>query len=408
MMAHSGRRSRPPLPRRRRGLPPPGATLMNFILGLLILLLAAGWFYQFLALISLERFFRPPTAPLPPPPTGPGITVFKPLKGLEHMSRECLTSFLTQDYQPYEVLFGVRDPENPVVGLLRELQQTYPECPMEIVICTEELGLNPKISTLRQLFPQARYDLLVIADADVKVGPDYLARMAAALRQPGVGLVSCPYRAGASHTPGAALEALTIAADFIPSVVVARVVEGIRFALGATMALTRQALGAMGGLASLADFLADDYQLGYKIAAAGLEVKILPYVVETNNPEMSLEDYLAHQLRWARTYRVCRPGGYLAYGITHAFGVSLALLLAAGSAPWAWGLAAATLTLRGVLAVFSERLCLQGALPFWAWALLPIKDLLAGGLWLASFLGRRVSWGGRPYTVNREGKLTPG
>ena len=178
----------------------------------------------------------------------------------------------------------------------------------------------------------------MIADGDVMVGPDYLAQVAAAFRQPGVGLVSCPYRAGPSHTLGSALEALTIAADFIPSVAVANYVEGIRFALGATMALTRQALTAIGGLAPLADFLADDYQLGFRVAQTGLQVKILPYVVETHNPEMSFRDYLAHQLRWARTYRICRPAGYLAYGITHALVYSLAILLSAGLAPWAWGL----------------------------------------------------------------------
>jgi ceramide glucosyltransferase len=369
-------------------------------------LLAAAWFYQFLALISLGRFFRPPSPP-PLVPTGPGIVVFKPLKGLEPLSRECLTSFLTQDYFPYQILFGVRDPNNPVLELLQELQRDHPRCDLEIVICSEELGLNPKVSTLRQLLPRARYDLLVIADADVKVEPDYLAQVAAALRQPGVGLVSCPYRAGRSRTLGANLEALTIAADFIPSVAAATSVEDIRFALGAAMALTRQALTAIGGLAPLADFLADDYQLGFRIAQTGLQVKILPYVVETNNPEMSLRDFLAHQLRWARIYRVCRPGGYLAYGITHALAYSLAILLASGLAPWAWGLVAATLTLRGALAVFSEKVCLKGALSPWAFALLPAKDLFAFGLWLASFLGSRVSWGDLQFRVTREGKLAP-
>jgi ceramide glucosyltransferase len=269
------------------------------------------------------------------------------------------------------------------------------------------LGLNPKISTLRQLMGQARYDLLVIADGDVMVGPDYLAKVAAAFREPGVGLVSCPYRAGASQTLGSALEALTIAADFIPSVAVANYVEGIRFALGAAMALTRQALSAIGGLAPLADFLADDYQLGFRVAQTGLKVKILPYVVSTHNPEMSFSDYLAHQLRWARTYRICRPAGYLAYGITHALVYSLIILLAAGLAPWAWGLAAATLVLRGVLAGFSERHCLKGNLSLWAFALLPLKDLLAFGLWLASFLGSRVTWGDRSFRVTPEGKLAP-
>jgi ceramide glucosyltransferase len=373
---------------------------------LVILLLTAAWFYQFLALICLGRFFRP-AAPAPPVATGPGITVFKPLKGLEPFSRECLTSFLTQDYRPYQVLFGVREPENPVLDLLRELRRAHPRCDLEVVICPEDLGLNPKVSTLRQLMPRARYNLLVIADGDVSVGPDYLAHVAAAFRQPGVGLVSCPYRAGRSHTLGSLLEALTIAADFIPSVAVANYVEGIRFALGATMALTRQALAAIGGLAPLADFLADDYQLGFRVAATGLRVNILPYVVSTNNPELSFKDYLAHQLRWARTYRVCRPAGYLAYGITHALVYSLIILLAAGLAPWAWGLAAATLVLRGALAGFSERRCLKGDLPLWAFALLPAKDLLAFGLWLGSFLGHRVAWGGRSFRVTPEGKLAP-
>ncbi len=380
---------------------------MGAMIYLFLLLLTAAWFYQFLALVCVGRFFRPLPSSAMPVATGPGITVFKPLKGLSPLSRECLTSFLTQDYPSYQVLFGVRDPDDPVLALLRELARSHPRCDLAVVICPQDLGLNPKISTLRQLMPMARYDLLVIADGDVLVGPDYLAQVAAAFRQPGVGLVSCPYRAGPSHTLGSALEALTIAADFIPSVAVANYVEGIHFALGATMALTRQALSAIGGLAPLADFLADDYQLGFRVAQTGLQVKILPYVVETCNPEMSCRDYLAHQLRWARTYRICRPAGYLAYGITHALVYSLAILLGAGLAPWAWGLVAATLVLRGVLAGFSERRGLKGEQPLWTFALLPVKDLLAFGLWLASFLGSRVNWGGRSFRVTREGKLAP-
>jgi ceramide glucosyltransferase len=374
---------------------------------LFVVLLAVAWFYQFLALVSLWRLFRPPLRVPALAPTGPGITVFKPLKGLEPLTRECLASFLTQNYQPYQVLFGVRDADNPVVALLVELQQAYPRSDLEIVICPEDPGLNPKISTLQQLLPRARYDLLVIADGDVKVEPDYLAQVAAAFRDQGVGLVSCPYRAGQPRTLGAALEALTIAADFIPSVATAIAVEEIRFALGAAMALTRQALTAIGGFAPLADFLADDYQLGFRVAQTGLQVKILPCVVETNNPEMSLGAYLAHQLRWARTYRVCRPGGYLAYGITHALVYSLAILLAAGQAPWAWGLVLATLTIRGVVAAFSERCGLHGDLPLWAFSLLPLKDLLSFGLWLASFLGSRVTWGERTFRVTPDGKLVP-
>jgi ceramide glucosyltransferase len=375
------------------------------LLGLLfLLLLIAAWGYQLLALGSLWRFFESAGAAASLR-RGPGITVFKPLKGLEANTRECLESFLSQDYHPYQVLFGVRNPEDPVVPLLRQLEESHNGPEIEIIFCPEALGLNPKISSLRQMEARARYDLFVMADADVKVAPDFLSRMVAALQEPGVGLVSCPYRSGGAQSLGAKLEALTIAADFIPSVATAHYVEGVRFALGAAMALSRPALQAIGGLAPLADFLADDYQLGHRIAAAGFGVKILPYVVETQNPAMSLKDYLRHQLRWARTYRICRPGGYLAYGITHALVYSLALGWASGAAPWALGLTAATLILRWTLAGFSEWTCLRGHLgrhDFW---LLPLKDLLSFTLWALSFLGNRVTWGNKTYGVTPEGKL---
>jgi ceramide glucosyltransferase len=386
----------------RSKLQPPGGALVY----LFFLLLAGALIFQLLALISLARFFSQPLAPRPLPPN-PGVTIFKPLKGLADNARECLASFLTQDYQPYQVLFGVADPQDPVLTLLHELQRDFPGPEVEIVFCQEKLGLNPKISTLRQLESRARHEILVLADGDVKVGADFLSVMVAALREPGVGVVSLPYRAGRARTLGAWLEALTISADFIPSVAVAYYAEGVRFALGATMALTRDTLKAIGGLAALADFLADDYQLGYRAVQAGFKVKLLPYVVETENPEISLPDYLGHQLRWARTYRVCRPKGYLAYGIAHALVYSLLLWLASGMAPYALGLVGATLAVRGTLTWFAERSCLKGELPWPAFMLLPLKDLLAFGLWLLSFLGNQVTWQGARYRVTPTGKLEP-
>ncbi len=372
----------------------------------LLLLLLAALAYQVLALVSLGRFFRKPL-PYPSFSESPGITVFKPVIGLDPNTRECLESFLTQDYPSYQVLFGVADPTDPVLPLLEELRQAAPSGRVEVILCSEKLGENPKVSTLCQLEPQARYDLLVVADGDVKVEPDFLGRAAAALSEPGVGLVSCPYRAGPSDSLGARFEALTISADFIPSVVVAHYVEGIRFALGAAMAFTRAALVRIGGFAALADYLADDYQLGWQITQAGLTVRLLPYVVETVNPRLSFRDYLAHQLRWSRTYRVCRPKGYFAYGITHALVFSLAVWLFSGLASWALGLVAATLAVRLLLAWFSETMCLKGSLSPAALLLLPLKDLLSFGLWVASFLGNEVLWKGRRYRLTRDGILTP-
>ena len=375
-------------------------------MGALFLLLLAALAYQVLALWSLWRFFYQPP-PRPVSAGSPGITVFKPVRGLGQETRECLESFLTQDYHPYQVLFGVADPHDPVLPLLETLRQAAPPGQVEVRVCPENLGHNPKVSLLRQLKPHARHNLMVVADGDVKVGPDFLGRVAAALAEPQVGLVSCPYRAGTADSLGSQLEALTISTDFIPSVAVAHYVEGISFALGAAMGFTRTALAQAGGFAALADYLADDYQLGWRIHQAGFEIKLLPYVVETVTPRMSWRDYLAHQQRWTRTYRVCRPRGYLAYGLTHALVFSLILWLISGLASWALGLVASTLGVRLVLAWFSEYICLRGNLGRLALGLLPLKDIVAFGLWLSSFLGHEVVWQGRRYRLTREGLLEP-
>ena len=372
---------------------------------LLLSLAVAALGYQFLALASLWRFFR---RPLPFQSSGPqpGVTMFKPVRGLEAATRECLTSFLHQDYPTVQVLFGVADPDDAILPTLRELKEASPH-EVEIVICNENQGLNPKVSVLRQLEPHARHEIWVVADSDVKVGRDFLALATAALREQGGGLISCPYRAGKADTLGARLEALTISADFIPSVAVARYVEGIRFALGAAMVFHRDHLRQIGGFAALADYLADDYQLGWQMHQAGVQVALLPYVVETADPEMSLKDYLLHQLRWTRTYRVCRPKGYLAYGITHALVWSLLAWLISGMASIGFWLVAAALAVRLGLAWFSERHCLKGHLSVTTFLLLPLKDLFAFGLWLFSFLGDEVTWRGVRFRISSDGKLTP-
>ena len=372
---------------------------------LLFALGLAALAYQVLALIAMFRFFR---TPLPSgPASAPGVTVFKPVKGVDAFTRECLESFLTQDYRPYQVLFGVDDPRHPAIPLLEDLQKAHSQVETEIVVCPQSLGANNKVSKLLQMEPRARYDLLVISDADVQVGPDFLSRATAALEEPGVGLVTFPYRANWAPTWGGALEALTIAGDFIPSVAVAYYVEGIRFALGAAMVLPRKVLADIGGLSVLADYLADDYQLGHRVAQAGYGVRLLTYVVETRNPMSRFQDYFSHQLRWARTYRVCRPRGYLAYGVTHALAYSLLTLVAAGPTIPTLALLAAVLWVRCWLAYLSQKVWLDGELPPQALLLLPLKDLMAFGLWLLSFLGSRVTWGGRQFRVTGEGKLTP-
>ena len=373
---------------------------------LLLGLAGAALLYQVLSWICLAWFFRQGPPPLVAAPA-PGVTIFKPLKGLEPDTRECLLSFLNQDYQPFQVLFGVADPQDPVVPLIRALLEEAPHLEAELVICPESLGHNPKISSLRQMEDRARYDLWVIADGDVRVAPDFLARVAGAFIDPGVGLVTCPYRAGQAHTVGAVLEALNFSADFIPSVAIAYYLEGIRFALGATMSLKRRTLQEIGGFKALADYLADDYQLGYRVAQAGYQVRLLPLVVETVNPKESFPEFLAHQLRWGRTLRVCRPKGYLAYGITHALVYSTLLGLATGFSPTALTLILAALAVRGGLAYFSAQICLKGSLAPRDFLLLPLKDFLSCGIWLASLRGNHITWRGKQFRITAAGKLEP-
>ena len=377
---------------------------MKFITIIFTILACCAIIYQFGAYVALYFFLKRPL-PRCQGSSSPGISLLKPVKGLEEDTSACLASFIRQDYPNLEILFGVADPGDPVLPLLRALQEKYPHIDIQIIICSQELGLNPKVSTLRQLLPRARHDLIVISDSDVRVRSDLLTRLAAALQQPGVGLATCLYRHGPVYTSGGALEALSISADFIPSVATAHYVEGINFALGAVMATSRPVLESIGGLAPIADYLADDYQLGYRVSQTGLKVSLLPYVVETLGGRETMADYLTHQLRWARTYRVCRPKGYFAYGITFALPWSLLAWLTSGLAPWAGGLALISLLVRLAVAAAAEYSCLRGRLPKRYLVLLPCKDLLSFSLWILSFFGNSVIWKGDRYRVMPDGRL---
>lgn len=367
-------------------------------------LTTAALAYHLLAVFFLRRFLK---RPLPSLTTQdrPGITLLKPVKGVDRDTAESLLSFIQQDYAPLQVLFGVADAQDPVIPLLHKLQEANPQVEIDVVLCPHALGINPKVSTLRQLLPYVRFDYLLISDSDVRVDAYYLTIVAAALQEPGVGLVTCFYRAGAVQSLGATLEALTIAADFIPSVAMAFYVEGIRFGLGATMALSRRVLEEIGGLEELADYLADDYQLGFKISQTGYRVCLLPYVAETLNGQETMGGYLAHQLRWARTYRVCRPQGYFAFGITHLFPFALLTWLASGLSGWSGGLLLGAFFLRVLLGYINAVVLLRSDLSWPDMLLIPPKDLVSFSLWLLSFLGDRVVWRGEEYRVTPEGKL---
>ena len=299
-----------------------------FLAGLLCIALV----YYLFSVYAAWRFFRPRPTPgtaLPP------VTILKPLKGAPPDLYDSLASFCRLDYPTFQIMCGVRDPDDPAVAVVKKVQHDFPQCDMTLVVASAVIGTNYKVSSLHHLTPQMKYDYLVITDSDVCVEPDYLQAIIPPLTQPETGLVTCVYRGGSRRPLPALLESLMINTTFTTQVVIGSQVEQPAYAFGATMALKRACLDAIGGFARLSDYLADDYYLGYLISQAGYRLRVLPTVVETRPDAGSLRGLFSHQLRWARTQRNCRPGRLYQYGCDVWHGLGLcepALFLVVGRA----------------------------------------------------------------------------
>ena len=341
-----------------------------------------------------------PTQSLPP------ISILKPLKGTDPEIYESFRSHCLQDYPEYEIIFGVNDPDDPAIESVQELQEEFPSRRIQLVVSPKILGTNVKVSNLTQMLAEARFDHLIVNDSDIRVEPDYLRRVTAPLADSRVGMVTCLYRGVAGPTLGSHLEALGISTDFCPSVLAARQLEsGIRFGLGSTLAFRRADLEKIGGFTSFVDYLADDYELGKRIAGLGLTVKLSEVVVETYLPSYRLQEFFAHQLRWARGVRDARVGGYLGLVFTFGFLWALVALAASRGALWAWSGLAVTLILRFAVALLVGREVLRDRqLLKNAW-LIPLRDLLAVVVWIASLGGHSVTWRGDRFQL-KNGKLT--
>lgn len=364
--------------------------------------------YYLLCLWSATSFLRvqtryrgaPDSQALPP------VSILKPLKGTDPEMYESFRSHCRQDYPVYEIIFGVSDPGDPAIESVKKLQQEFPEREIRLVVAPKILGANVKVSNLAQMLPETQHELLIVNDSDIRVPLDYLRRVVAPLADPGVGMVTCLYRGVPATTVGSRLEALGIATDFCAGVLVAWQLEGgIRFGLGSTLAFRRTELERIGGFNSFVDYLADDYELGKRIAGLGFTVELSSVVVETFLPSYDLGDFFAHQLRWARGVRDARPGGYL--GMIFTFGLVWALLALAASrgALWAWIAFLITLLLRLAVGISVGRGVLHdSSILKNAW-LIPLRDLLAAAVWIVSLVGHTVVWRGERFRL-KAGKLS--
>jgi ceramide glucosyltransferase len=340
-----------------------------------------------------------------PPSFTPPVSILKPLKGTDPEIYESFRSHCLQNYPTYEIIFGVSDPNDPAIAAVERLQKEFPQCAIRLVDCRENLGNNTKVSNLIQMLREAQFEHLIVNDSDIRVQPDYLRRVISGLNNSSNGMITCLYRGVATPTLGSRLEALGISTDFCAGVLAARQLEGgVRFGLGSTMAFRRNDLAAIGGFESIVDYLADDYELGRRIAAQGRKVQLSDVVVETFLPNYSLSGFLHHQLRWARGVRDSRRWGYVGLGVT--FGVFWALLtvLLSPVAAWAWVLFAAILVLRIAAAVVVGVKVLEDRHVIPLSALIPVRDLIAFSVWLVSFVGHTVHWRGTSFHL-KNGKL---
>ncbi len=342
----------------------------------------------------------------------PAITLLKSLKGCDDTTAASLQSWLTQNYSgQIQILFGVTDADDPVCKIVGELLQKNSGGGAQLVICGESLGANAKVSTLIQLERLAKHGLVLFSDADVRVSPDFLANFVAPLRDSKIGLVNCFYRLANPTTPAMQWEAIAINADFWSMVLQSQTLKPLDFALGAAILMRRTALAQIGGFTVLANCLADDYQLGHRIAKNGHRIALSPIVVECWNSPMNWNTVWRHQLRWARTIRICQPLPYFFSILSNATLWPLLWLAASlffGIIFCASLAAAACLLIRIALAQNLQRRFTPDrnlVSPFW---LVPIKDLLQAALWFSAFTGNKIEWRGRWMKLRRDGTLEDG
>ncbi len=328
----------------------------------------------------------------------PAVSILKPVRGRDDRFLEAIRSHARQDYPEYEILFGTSDPQDPARADIETLAAENPHLSIRL-LQVETDAPNTKVGVLEKLAEQARFPVLLINDSDILVEPDYLKQVVAPLADEKVGLVTCLYR-GSGGSIAARAEALGIATEFAPSVLVARQIGFNEFAMGSTLALRASDLARMGGFQVIRDFLADDYQLGKQITALGLTVVLGNPVVETSLGSGSWRDVWKHQLRWSRTIRISRAAGYFGYIIT----VTLLWSAIAALSGYIW-LAAAAYLVRWISGLAIAGLVLKDRESLQRWWWVPARDAFGLGVWLAGTTGTDVEWRGKKMVIDREGRI---
>lgn len=370
-----------------------------------LLLATAPLVYYFAATLAAWRFFRRERGRQLPDYTPP-VSLLKPVLGADFASYENYSSFCRQDYPDYELLFGVNDASDPSVPIIHRLISEFPSLRIRLFVGAENLGANRKVNMLARLSSEAHHEILVLTDGDVRVSANYLREVVARFAEESTGAVTSFYRGIVEKNLGAELEAIGASSDFFAGVLMAEWTEGVKFALGASIVTSKLWLSRIGGFAPIANMLADDYELGLRIAKAGGRVLLSRESVWTVYPAQTAKSFWHHQVRWARTVRLCRPISY--FGLIFTLGLPWAAV-AALVAPAKW-VAAAYL-----LAYLVMRHLMAWTVGVWGggdevlrrklW-LVPLRDAIYAFVWLLGFASNRVIWGGEEFRIDK-GRMKP-
>ncbi|MGK7878363.1 MAG: bacteriohopanetetrol glucosamine biosynthesis glycosyltransferase HpnI [Xenococcaceae cyanobacterium] len=368
---------------------------------LFILCLSAVWFYCYgiYAALAFSRHPQPVDPDFHPP-----ITILKPICGLDDNTYKNFASFCRQDYPEYQIIFSVRDAQDPCVEVVKQIIKDFPEVDIQLVVSDRTIGTNLKVCNLANAETKAKYSILLLADSDIRVGADYLKRVIQPMRDPTVGVVTCLYR---PLTQGwvANLEAIGVSTEYLAGVLVAHKLEGIKFALGPTIAIRKNALEAVGGFLAIADYLADDFQLGYLPTQAGYKVVLSDYIIDHEIATESLMDLIHRQTRWYLCTRVSRPWGYLGLILSHGTATSLIFLMATVGSGLGWAVLLTTWSMRLIMAwVVGVHLLQDPVAKKFLW-LVPLRDLISFGLWCYCIVGNTFEWRGRKLKLTKNGKL---
>jgi ceramide glucosyltransferase len=368
----------------------------------LLALLTGSLVYCVLTVIAARRYLAIRVNPVQDAAGCEPISILKPLAGVDQGLEANLGSFFEQDYPVFEILFAVRNAADPAIDVVRRLQARYPQVPSRLLITGEPPYPNAKVYSLANMLAEARHDLVVMSDSDIRVTPQALAAFAAEFRDPGVGLATCPYRAAPGGSLWSLLEAIGLNTEFMGGVLVARMMDGMRFALGPTIAARKATLTGMGGFDKLKDYLAEDFVMGKLAAEAGYGVILSSYVIEHHIGSQGFRANFQHRLRWNRSSRCSRPWGYAGQVFTNP--LPLALLVTAARPAW-WPLLAVTAAFRAAAAWVVAESVLHDPLIRRRWWLLPLQDVVSFLTWIAGFFGNTILWRGRKYKLRPDGRM---